>query len=60
MRALKDTLDLTMPDGAGYLDFSEFQMLLVKCADLINSCPIRVTLIEEDLQPLSPNHLLIG
>ena len=58
--ALKDTLDLTMPNGASYLDFSKFRTLLVKCADLINSRPIGVTLIDEDLQPLTPNHLLIG
>ena len=53
-------MDLTMPNGACYLDFSEFRTLLVKCADLINSHPIEVTLIDEDLQPLTPNHLLIG
>ena len=60
MHALKDALDLMMPNGAGYLDFTEFRTLLVKCADLINSRPIGVTLIDEDLQPLTPNHLLIG
>ena len=38
--ALKDALDLTIPNGSGYLDFSEFCTLLVKCADLINSRPI--------------------
>ena len=27
---------------------------------MINSHPIGVTLIDEDLQPLTPNHLLIG
>ena len=58
--ALKDALDLTIPNGSGHLDFSEFRTLLVKCADLINSHPIGVTLIDEDLQPLTPNHLLIG
>ena len=60
VRALKDALDLTMPNGAGYLDFSEFCTLLVKCADLIKSHPIEVTLIDEDLEPLTPNHILIG
>ena len=49
-----------MPNGAGYLDFTEFRTLLVKCTDLINSRPIGVTLIDEDLQLLTPNHLLIG
>ena len=53
-------MDLTIPNGAGYLDFSEFRTLLVNCADLINSCQIGVTLINEDLQPLIPNNLLIG
>ena len=57
---LKDALDLTIPNGSGYLDFSEFRTLLVKCADMINSHPIGVTLIDEDLQPLTPNHLVIG
>ena len=60
VRALKDALDLMMPNRAGYLDFTEFRTLFVKCADLINSRPIGVTLIEDDLQPLTPNHLLIG
>ena len=60
VRALKDALDLTIPNGSGYLDFSEFHTLPVKCADMINSHPIGVTLIDEDLQPLTPNHLLIG
>ena len=27
------------PNGSGYLDFSEFHTLLVKCADMINSHP---------------------
>ena len=60
VRALKDALDLMMPNRAGYLDFTEFRKQLIKRADLINSCPIGVTLIDEDLQPLTPNHLLIG
>ena len=60
VRALKDALDLTIPNGSVYFDFSEFRTLLVKCADLINSRPIGVTLIVEDLQLLTPNHLLIG
>ena len=34
--------------------------MLVKCADLINSHPIEVSLIDEDQQRLTPNHLLIG
>ena len=48
VRALKDALDLTIPKESGYLDFSEFRTLLVKCADMINSHPIGVTLINED------------
>ena len=49
-----------MPNDSGYLDFSEFCTLHIKCADMINSHPIGVTFIDEDLQPLTPNHLLIG
>ena len=49
-----------MPPGTATLDFIEFRMLLTKCADMINSCPIGVLLAEDDLQPLTPNHLLIG
>ena len=60
VRPLKDALDLTIPNGSSYLDFSEFRTLLVKCAVLINSRPIGVTLIDEDLQPLTPNYFLIG
>ena len=60
VRALKDALDLMMPNRAGYLDFTEFRTLLVKFADLINSDSIGMTLIDEDLQPVTPNHLLIG
>ena len=57
---MKDTLKLTIPNGSGYLDFTKFRTLLVKCADLINSRPIGVMLVEDNLQPLTPNHLLIG
>ena len=60
VRGLKDTLELTMSSGSGYLDNVEFRTLLVKCADLMNSRPLCVMLGEEDLQPLTPNHLLIG
>ena len=49
-----------MPPGTASLDFIEFRMLLTKCADMINSRPIGVLLAEDDLQPLTPNHLLIG
>ena len=49
-----------MPPGFACLDFIEFRMLLTKCVDMINSCPIRVLLTEDDLQPLTPNHLLIS
>ena len=48
-----------MPPGTACLDFIEFRMLLTKCADMINSRPIGVLLAEDDLQPLTPNHLLI-
>ena len=37
VHTLKDTLDLTILNGSGYLDFSKFCTLLVKCADLMNS-----------------------
>ena len=49
-----------MPLGSNCLDFIEFRTLLTKCADMINSRPIGVLLAEDDLQPLTPNHLLIG
>ena len=34
--------------------------MLKKCADMINSRLIRVLLAEDNLQLLTPNHLLIG
>ena len=49
-----------MPPGTASLNFIEFRTLLTKCADMINSRPIGVLLAEDDLQPLTPNHLLIG
>ena len=49
-----------MPPGTACLDFIEFRTLLTKCADMINSRPIGVLLAEDDLQPLTLNHLLIG
>ena len=49
-----------MPPGTATLNFIEFRTLLTKCADMINSCLIGVLLAEDDLQPLTPNHLLIG
>ena len=49
-----------MPPGSACLNFIKFRTLLTKCADRINSCPIGVLLAEDDLQPLTPNHLLIG
>ena len=49
-----------MPQESACLDIIEFRTLLVKCADMINSRPIGVLLAEDDLQPLTPNHLLIG
>ena len=49
-----------MPPGSACLDFIEFRTLLTKCEDMINSCLIGVLLAEDDLQPLTPNHLLIG
>ena len=60
VQALKDAFKLTMPRGSACLDFIEFRMLLVKCTDMINSHPIGVLLAEDDLKPLTPNHLLIG
>ena len=57
--ALKDTLELTMCPGSNCLYFIEFRTLLTKCADIINSRPIWVLLAEDDLQPLTPKHLLI-
>ena len=49
-----------MPQGSACLNFIEFRMLLVMCADMINSHPNGVLLPEDNLQPLTPNHLLIG
>ena len=49
-----------MPQGSACLDFIEFRTLLTKFADMINSRPIGVLLAKDDLQLLTPNHLLIG
>ena len=49
-----------MPPGTASLNFIEFRTLLTKCADMINSRLIGVLLAEDDLQPFTPNHLLIG
>ena len=49
-----------MPPGTASLDLIEFRTLLTKCADMINSRLIGVLLAEDDLQPLTLNHLLIG
>ena len=49
-----------MPRGSACLYFTEFRTLLVKCANMINSCSICVILAEDDPEPLMPNHLLIG
>ena len=54
------TLELTMMHGSTSLDYAEFRTLLVNCADRMNSRPLGVMLGEDDLQPLTPNHLLIG
>ena len=60
VQALKVPLKATMPPETTTLDLIEFRTLLTKCADMINSRPIGVLLTEDDLQPLTPNHLLIG
>ena len=49
-----------MAQGSASLDYIEFRTLLVNCADRMNSRPLGVMLAEDDLQPLTPNHLLIG
>ena len=49
-----------MRPGTACLNIIEFRTLLTKCADMINSHPIGVLLAEDDLLPLTPNHLLIG
>ena len=49
-----------MSEGSGSLDYVEFRTLLVQCADRMNSRPIGVMLGEDELQPLTPNHLLLG
>ena len=48
-----------MRPGVATFDFIEFRTL-TKCTDMINSRPIGVLLAEDDLQPLTQNHLLIG
>ena len=58
--SLKVALETKMPPRTACLDFIKFRTLLIKCADMINSCPIGVLLAEDDLQPLTPNHQLIG
>ena len=60
VRGLKDTLELTMTHGSASLDYAEFRTLLVNCADRMNSRPLGALHGETDIQPLTPNHLLIG
>ena len=42
------------------MDYAEFRTLLVKCTDLMNSHPLGVMIGEDNIQPLTPSHLLIG
>ena len=60
VRALKDILDILMAQGSASLNYAEFRTLLVNCADRMNSRPLGTMLTEGDIQPLTPNHLLLG
>ena len=60
VRALKDILELLMAQGSASLNYVEFRTLLVNCADRMNSRPLGAMLTEGDIQPLTPNHLLLG
>ena len=53
-------MSLIMTQGSTSLNYAEFRTLLIRCADLINSRPLGVLLNEDKIQPLTPNHLLIG
>ena len=60
VRGLKDALEIVMKQGSASLDYIEFRTLLVHCADKMNSRLIGVIHGEEEIQPLTPNHLLLG
>ena len=60
VRGLKCALEIVMKQGSASLDYVEFRTLLVQCADKMNSRPIGVMHGEDELQPLTPNHLLLG
>lgn len=60
VQKLKECLELLMPQGSPNLNFNEFRILLTKCADLMNSRPLAAQHGDGEIQPLTPNHLLLG
>ena len=60
VQKLKECLELVMPEGSPNLNFNEFRILLTKCADMMNSRPLGAQHGDGELQPLTPNHLLLG
>ena len=58
--AAKKTFKIMMPRGSACFNFTKFTTLQVKCAKMINSCPIGLLLVEDDLHPLTLNYSLIG
>ena len=60
VRALKEIMELLMAPDSTSLNYAEFRTLLVNCADRMNSRPLGAMLTEGEIQPLTPNHLLLG
>ena len=53
-------MELLLAQGSASLNYAEFRTLLVNCADRMNSRPLGAMLTEGEIQPLTPNHLLLG
>jgi hypothetical protein len=60
-KTLRHLLRMTLLGDAPTLNYSELQVILTEAANIANDRPIGVkTLTEEDLLPLTVNHLLLG
>ena len=63
VKILKATLNQLLPINGPRLNYEEFRVLLVCCADRINDRPLGVRAnngVEEEVQPVTANMLLLG